>query len=107
MDKELMKDLFELRKKGMEVFDKYEDQIVGFSVGEIVYDTLIVHIEKGDTDYEGVYQVLSNEFAKRFVTPEVKYINREDDSGDSNLRTSKLSYHPLKILEKFTIWIEQ
>ena len=30
MDKELMKDLFELRKKGMEVFDKYEDQIVGF-----------------------------------------------------------------------------
>lgn len=84
-----------------------EDQIVGFSVGEIVYDTLIVHIEKGDTDYEGVYQVLSNEFAKRFVTPEVKYINREDDSGDSNLRTSKLSYHPLKILEKFTIWIEQ
>lgn len=83
------------------------ERIVGLSIGEIIYDTMIVHIEKGDTDYAGVYQMLSSEFAKCFVTPEVKYINREDDSGDYHLRTSKLSYHPIGILEKFTIWIEQ
>ena len=83
-----------------------DGQIVGLSVGETVNDTLIVHIEKGDTDYNGVYQMLSCEFAKMFVTPDVKYINREDDSGDFNLRTSKLSYHPVSILEKLTIWIE-
>lgn len=81
------------------------DQIAGLSVGEIIYDTMIVHIEKGDTDYEGVYQMLSSEFAKCFITPGVRFINREDDSGDSNLRTSKLSYHPVKMLEKYTIWI--
>lgn len=83
------------------------EKIVGLTAGEIIYDTMVVHIEKGDTDYDGVYQMLSSEFAARFVTPDVKYINREDDSGDFSLRTSKLSYHPIRILEKFTIWIEQ
>lgn len=61
-------------------------RVVGFSAGEIVGDTLIIHIEKADIAYEGVYQALVNEYAKCFVTPGVRYINREEDAGDEGLR---------------------
>ena len=78
-------------------------KIVGFSAGEIVGDTLIIHVEKADVAYDGVYQVLVNEFAKRFVTESVQYINREEDVGDPGVRKSKESYHPLRLLEKYLV----
>lgn len=77
------------------------DRIVGFSAGEVVGDTLIIHVEKADIAYDGVYQVLVNEFARRYVTESVQYINREEDVGDEGVRKSKLSYHPLRLLEKY------
>lgn len=77
-------------------------RVAGFSAGEIVGDTLIIHIEKADIAYEGVYQALVNEYAKCFVTPGVRYINREEDAGDEGLRRSKESYHPVRLLEN--IW---
>lgn len=82
---------------------RVEDQIVGFSAGEVVGDTLIIHVEKADITYDGVYQVLVNEFAKRFVTDGVQYINREEDVGDEGVRKSKLSYRPLRLLEKYLV----
>ena len=78
-------------------------KIVGFAAGEIVGDTLIIHVEKADIAYDGVYQVLVNEFAKRFVTESVQYINREEDVGDPGVRKSKESYHPLRLLEKYLV----
>ena len=84
-----------------------EDNIVGFSLGEIVGDTLFTHIEKADRDYEGCYQMLVAQFAQHFVRDGVHFINREDDTGDLGLRTSKLSYHPVALLEKYTVTIEE
>lgn len=80
-----------------------EGKIVGISMGEIVRDVLFVHIEKADTSYSGVYQKLVNCFAREFVTDEVRFINREEDVGDPGLRKSKLSYRPVKLLEKYTV----
>ena len=77
-----------------------DDTIVGFSLGEIVGDTLFTHIEKADREYQGCYQMLVSQFAQQFAVDGVEFINREDDTGDPGLRTSKLSYHPVALLEK-------
>ena len=85
-----------------------ENQIVGFSLGEIIGDTLFTHIEKADRDYEGCYQMLVAQFAQQFAQEgTVAFINREDDTGDMGLRTSKLSYHPVALLEKYTVTVDE
>ena len=81
-------------------FIETDKRIVAIAVGERIGDVLIEHIEKGLPDYPGAYQVMVSEFAKRYATDGVKYINREDDSGDEGLRTSKMQYHPLLIKNK-------
>ena len=91
-----------LEEKGLRA-----DLAAGFSLGEIVGDTLFTHIEKADRDYEGCYQMLVAQFAQHFVRDGVHFINREDDTGDLGLRTSKLSYHPVALLEKYTVTIEE
>ncbi len=77
-----------------------DDNIVGFSIAEKIGDTLHVHIEKADTAYSGVYQMLSNAFAAMFCDENILFINRQDDLGDAGLRQSKLSYRPIRLLEK-------
>ena len=84
---------------------KAAGKVVGFSAGEIVGDTLIIHVEKADTAFSGAYQMLVNEYAKRFVTEGVQYINREEDTGDPGIRQSKESYHPLMLLEKYVVTV--
>lgn len=81
--------------------------IVGFALGEVVGDTLFTHIEKADRDYQGCYQMLVAQYAQQFATDAVPFINREDDTGDLGLRTSKLSYHPISLLEKYTVTVEE
>ncbi|MBQ8683916.1 MAG: DUF2156 domain-containing protein [Clostridia bacterium] len=75
-------------------------EVAGFSVGEVLGDTLFVHAEKGDLRYPGIYQMLVREYAAHTAAPGLAYINREDDSGDEGLRRSKRSYHPCTMLEK-------
>ena len=105
----------EEEEKVFEVLDRFEEygflggilrvqgKIVGLSMGEIVRDTLFVHIEKANTELSGIYQKLVQCFAREFVTEDVRYINREEDVGDPGLRKSKMSYRPLKLLEKYTV----
>ena len=82
--------------------DVYKRQI-GFSIGEIINDTLFVHIEKALKQYSGAYETINFLFAQNAITPEVLYINREEDVGDVGLRKAKLSYNPIHILTKYNI----
>ncbi len=81
----------------------HEGRAIALSAGEVVGDTLIVHTEKADISYAGVYPMMVRSFARAFVTDTVRYINREEDMGDAGLRTSKLSYHPVMLAEKFSV----
>ncbi len=78
-----------------------EGKAIALSVGEVVGDTLIVHTEKADIRFAGAYPMMVQSFAAAFGQS-VRYINREEDLGIEGLRTSKLSYHPVALLEKFT-----
>ena len=82
-------------------------QVAGFSIGEAVGDTLFIHIEKADRTCEGGYQMVVSQFAQKYAVDGVEYINREDDTGDPGLRTSKLSYKPVALLEKYAVVVEE
>ena len=85
---------------------KSADRIIGYSIGEIVGDTLFCHIEKADISFHGAYQMLTNQFLQMYASgDEVKFVNREEDCGDEGLRKSKMSYHPIELIEKNTVTI--
>ena len=85
-------------------FIEVDGNIAAMSVGEVVNDTLYSHIEKANRDYEGSYQMIVKEFSGDMMASYgIKYINREEDVGDEGLRTSKLSYHPIQLLDKYCV----
>lgn len=81
------------------------EDVAAFTIGDVKGDTLYVHVEKASRAYEGSYEKINKEFAALMCArhQEIKYINREDDSGDEGLRRAKQSYHPVEILNKYNI----
>ncbi len=81
------------------------DQICAFTLGEKCSpDTMIVHFEKADRNFEGSYAMINRCFAQqiRSTHPEIRFLNRCDDMGLESLRKSKHSYRPLYLIEKYT-----
>lgn len=78
-------------------------KICGLSLGENLGDTMYIHVEKALRDVPGCYPALTNQYARHFITPEIRYINREEDLGEPGLRRSKQSYHPVKMLKKYLL----
>lgn len=87
---------------------RVDGKVIGYSIGEIIGDTLFCHIEKADISYAGAYQMLTNQYLRMYAADdEVKFVNREEDCGDEGLRKSKLSYHPVELIEKNTVLIRK
>jgi len=79
-----------------------EGRFIAIAIGEICGSTLHCHIEKAMSQYEGVYPTMVQSFSAHFGG-NVQWINREDDSGDRGLRTSKLQYLPADMGEKYLV----
>ena len=75
---------------------KYNDEIIGFVLGEVIRETVFLHIMKIDKNCRGVAQFLIAEYLKT-LDGTIKYVNMEDDADDEDLRYTKLCYHPIKV----------
>lgn len=66
-------------------------------------DTFNVHFEKALEGEEGAYARINKAFAAYLMEkyPALRYLNREDDMGLEGLRKAKLSYHPVRLTEKY------
>lgn len=82
---------------------KADGKVVSFTIASHVgADTIEIHVEKADYDVTGSYPMINREFLRHNLTPDIKFINREEDLGLESLRKAKLSYHPCEILTKYT-----
>lgn len=78
---------------------------VALTVGDVVGDTLYVHIEKASRAFEGAYEAINALFAASFGD-EVVYVNREEDLGLEGLRQAKEGYCPERMIHKFLLMPE-
>ena len=80
-----------------------ETDIAAYTVAErLSADTLVIHFEKGNHDFKGIYQAINQMFlenAGRGFT----LVNREQDLDSEGLRKAKLSYNPIGFLKKFDV----
>lgn len=82
------------------------DKVEAFTLGEqLNSDTAVVHIEKGNADIRGIYQMINQQFCERQWS-HLEYINREEDMGIAGLRQAKLSYRPFKMVEKYDVLVK-
>jgi len=86
---------------------RVDGEIAAFSIGEIIDEVLLVHVEKADRRFKGAYQYINYRFVQEQVSQHaVVPVNREDDAGDEGLRQAKLSYCPVQILHKYHMIID-
>ncbi|MDD5692611.1 MAG: phosphatidylglycerol lysyltransferase domain-containing protein [Candidatus Omnitrophica bacterium] len=64
--------------------------------------TLVMHVLKADPSMPGLYQLIFNEFLMR-QKRDFAYVNLEQDLGAAGLRRAKESYHPFKLINKYTL----
>ena len=80
-------------------------EIVAFTLGEVIGDTVFVHIEKMNHEVAGAGAAINKLFASHILLnhPTVRFANREEDCGDPGLRSAKEQYHPLALLHKYNV----
>lgn len=84
-----------------------DGKLEGFSLSEMPSpDFININIEKANQSIVGLYQTLLSEFLKS-EAPDAVYVSREDAGDDEGLKQSKLSYRPIKVVEKFDIIVSR
>ncbi|MCP4681159.1 MAG: DUF2156 domain-containing protein [Desulfobacterales bacterium] len=83
-----------------------ENNMVGYTVAEnVTDDTVVIHFEKGDPDYKGVYQAINQMFLKN-MDEKITTVNREQDLNDEGLRKAKMSYNPVDFIKKYSVTVQ-
>lgn len=95
---------YDILKDRVKVFGIYIDgKLEAFSIGEFLNKNMaLIHIEKANPEMRGLYPLINQQFlVKEFA--DVEFVNREEDLGIEGLRKAKLSYHPCRFVEKYTV----
>ena len=78
-------------------------KIEAFTVGEALSeDTIVIHIEKANPEFVGLYQMINREFLSH-AWSQMTFVNREEDMGIPGLRAAKQSYRPIRMVEKYRV----
>lgn len=92
----------ELDMEGLVLMDG--EEILAITMGSrLSPDTFDIHFEKAKEGVSGAYNAINCHFARylRLKYPEIRFLNREEDMGLEGLRSSKLSYRPHHMVEKY------
>ncbi|MGA2466753.1 MAG: phosphatidylglycerol lysyltransferase domain-containing protein [Thermodesulfobacteriota bacterium] len=78
-------------------------KVEAFTLGEpLNRDTVVIHIEKANSAYEGLYSLINQAFLENQWSG-YTYVNREQDLGEEGLRKAKESYFPHHMVNKYII----
>lgn len=99
--KEALRHLDLLRAVGgcILVAGKVEAFALGEPLGE---DTVVIHIEKANPAFHGLYQVINQQFLEH-QWQSYAYVNREQDLDVPGLRRAKQSYNPHHMVKKCVV----
>jgi hypothetical protein len=80
-----------------------DEKLEAFTIGELLNPNMaLIHIEKANPNIRGLYPYINQQFlVNEFEN--VEFVNREEDLGIEGLRKAKLSYHPCRFVEKYTV----
>jgi uncharacterized protein len=80
-----------------------DEKLIAYTVAEpLSKDMLVIHFEKGNQEYKGVYQAINQLFLAT-VADKYHTVNREQDLDDPGLRKAKLSYQPIGFQKKYEV----
>jgi len=80
-----------------------DEKMVAFSFGEVLCypeSIVVIHLEHADTDYQGSFPMINQQFLEHQWS-DFKLVNREEDMGLEGLRKAKKSYYPVLMTEKY------
>jgi len=84
-----------------------DGKVEAFTLGEpLNSDTVVIHIEKANPAFEGLYSVINQTFLESHWSG-FTYVNREQDLGEDGLRKSKESYFPYRMINKYTLCLTE
>jgi len=84
-----------------------DDKVMAFTLGEMLNkNTAVIHAEKADPEVPELFVVINQQFCEHQYSG-ARYINREQDLGQSGLRKAKHSYHPDHMVEKYRICLKE
>lgn len=99
--REILKHLEDLEVLGAMI--EINGKVEAVSLGEELNpETFVVHVEKANGNYLGIYQTINQLFVENEAS-RYAYINREQDLGVPGLRQAKGSYHPRHMVKKYTL----
>ncbi|WP_027184055.1 DUF2156 domain-containing protein [Desulfovibrio inopinatus] len=85
---------------------KVDGKVIAYTVAEeLEPGTVVIHFEKGHTNFKGVYQAINQQFLEHTAS-QYDIVNREQDIGDEGLRKAKMSYNPVGFLKKYNILVK-
>jgi len=80
-----------------------DGKLEAFTMGEYINPSMaLIHIEKANPVIRGLYPFINQQFLVREFS-DAEFVNREEDLGIEGLRKAKLSYHPVRFVEKYTV----